>query len=279
MAESENLLFDRNDPGEDHSDIWDDTALIEAYDNAVKLVKSHIDAKKGVNSQETEETKQKPKEKKKKHKKKAHKQPSGTWKPGQRCRAVYSEDGETYEAIIRSVNSDDATCVVRYLGYGNEESQNMGDLLPSAPVEEKTVQVTSDVRNFTSESSDIYSPKAPSKHPDPAQEEAPPFPMPSMFPLMNPMAQCPPQIPAFPPMNVSEISVMVDIAGSAPFLPPPPSFEMIDDIASDKEALYSMLISWYMSGYHTGFYQGLQKSRRSESSRASKRPKDISHRR
>ena len=25
----------------------------------------------------------------------------------------------------------------------------------------------------------------------------------------------------------------------------------------DKEAFYSMLMSWYMSGYHTGYYFGL----------------------
>lgn len=28
-----------------------------------------------------------------------------------------------------------------------------------------------------------------------------------------------------------------------------------DEILTDKEALHSMLVSWYMSGYHTGFYQ------------------------
>ena len=43
--------------------------------------------------------------------------------------------------------------------------------------------------------------------------------------------------------------------GTAPFLPPPPAFETLSEAATDKEALYSMLISWYMSGYHTGYYQ------------------------
>jgi len=32
---------------------------------------------------------------------------------------------------------------------------------------------------------------------------------------------------------------------------------MVDEdmMESDSEALYSMLIAWYMSGYHTGYYQ------------------------
>ena len=38
-------------------------------------------------------------------------------------------------------------------------------------------------------------------------------------------------------------------------VPPPPPLEDAEDVCSDKEALYSMLISWYMSGYHTGYYQ------------------------
>ena len=39
-------------------------------------------------------------------------------------------------------------------------------------------------------------------------------------------------------------------------LPPPPPPDVDEDLLeSDSEALYSMLIAWYMSGYHTGYYQ------------------------
>jgi len=38
---------------------------------------------------------------------------------------------------------------------------------------------------------------------------------------------------------------------------PPPPMPDLEAVADDKEALYSMLIAWYMSGYHTGYYQGL----------------------
>ena len=45
-------------------------------------------------------------------------------------------------------------------------------------------------------------------------------------------------------------------------MPPPPPPPVVDEeeVGSDSEALYSMLIAWYMSGYHTGYYQvGMQR--------------------
>lgn len=51
------------------------------------------------------------------------------WAVGDFCQAVYTEDGTVYEAKIVSINTDDNTCVVRYLGYGNEEEQSLEDLI------------------------------------------------------------------------------------------------------------------------------------------------------
>ncbi len=42
--------------------------------------------------------------------------------------------------------------------------------------------------------------------------------------------------------------------------PPPPLSEDLPE--GDSEALYSMLIAWYMSGYHTGYYQGLKHAKK-----------------
>lgn len=47
-------------------------------------------------------------------------------------------------------------------------------------------------------------------------------------------------------------------------IPPPPPPPMLgsflnksaDGVSPDNDALYSMLLSWYMSGYHTGYYFG-----------------------
>ena len=42
---------------------------------------------------------------------------------------MYTEDGGVYEAVIKSIDASSGTCLVRYLGYGNEETQQLQDLL------------------------------------------------------------------------------------------------------------------------------------------------------
>ena len=44
------------------------------------------------------------------------------------CRAMFSEDGQIYDATILSVNEEAGTCRVSYAGYGNEEEHNLTDL-------------------------------------------------------------------------------------------------------------------------------------------------------
>lgn len=53
------------------------------------------------------------------------------FKVGDHCRAVFTEDGQLYEAVIISLDDENEICRVRYLGYGNEEDQLLSDLLPS----------------------------------------------------------------------------------------------------------------------------------------------------
>ncbi|XP_076342510.1 uncharacterized protein LOC143242835 [Tachypleus tridentatus] len=47
------------------------------------------------------------------------------------CQAIFSEDGLLYEACVMSINEQEGTCVVHFLGYGNEEEVWIGDLLAS----------------------------------------------------------------------------------------------------------------------------------------------------
>jgi len=53
------------------------------------------------------------------------------WQVGSRCRAVYRDDGQTYDAVIASLDADTKTCTVRYDYYNNEEVQRLDDLMPS----------------------------------------------------------------------------------------------------------------------------------------------------
>lgn len=51
------------------------------------------------------------------------------WQVGDSCCAYWSEDGQLYAATISSIDQNRGTCVVLFTGYGNEEEQNLEDLL------------------------------------------------------------------------------------------------------------------------------------------------------
>ncbi|NWI33797.1 SMN protein, partial [Sula dactylatra] len=70
--------------------------------------------------------------KKNRNRKKGITVPLKQWKVGDSCNAVWSEDGNMYLATIASINQKRGTCVVTYMGYGNQEEQNLSDLLPAA---------------------------------------------------------------------------------------------------------------------------------------------------
>ena len=53
------------------------------------------------------------------------------WNNGDRCMAVFTEDGQVYEAVILCINQSAKTCLVKYVGYGNEELQALSALLPA----------------------------------------------------------------------------------------------------------------------------------------------------
>lgn len=51
------------------------------------------------------------------------------WQVGNSCSAYWSEDGQLYAATIASIDKKRGTCIVVYTDYGNEEEQNLEDLL------------------------------------------------------------------------------------------------------------------------------------------------------
>lgn len=118
--------------GEDdnNSDIWDDTALIEAYDRAISAIKNGGGRNGGSKSKSSGKNR-KNQASKKKDKKKIAEQ----WHVGDGCRAVFSEDELVYEAVIISIDPSSNTCVIKFDGYGNTEEQSLDDLLP--PISKK----------------------------------------------------------------------------------------------------------------------------------------------
>uniref|UniRef100_A0A0B6Z9K9 Tudor domain-containing protein n=1 Tax=Arion vulgaris TaxID=1028688 RepID=A0A0B6Z9K9_9EUPU len=116
------------------SDAWDDTVLIKAYDSAVSAMKAKLAEQHPEFAPAQSSTKMKKKRTKSKSKKKKT-GGTGKWKQGDLCKAIYSEDGEIYEACILSIDEDAETCTVQYVGYGNEEEHLLSNLLPLASEE------------------------------------------------------------------------------------------------------------------------------------------------
>uniref|UniRef100_A0A4X2LT76 Tudor domain-containing protein n=1 Tax=Vombatus ursinus TaxID=29139 RepID=A0A4X2LT76_VOMUR len=243
----------------DDSDIWDDTALIKAYDKAVASFKNAL--KNGEISETSDKQKSAgPKRKniKNRNKKKSNPAPLKQWKVGDACCAVWSEDGNIYPATIASADLKRGTCVVVYTGYGNKEEQNLSDLLlPNSegvrdeePIHENENESQSQYSTDESEKSSRSPGSKQNRIKSKAAHWNSYFPPPPPLPLPVPglgkpglkFSGPPPFLTGWPPPFPS----------GPPLIPPPPP--MSPDSPEDADALGSMLIAWYMSGYHTGYY-------------------------
>ncbi|XP_038180011.1 survival motor neuron protein isoform X2 [Arvicola amphibius] len=236
--QEDSVLFRRGTGQSDDSDIWDDTALIKAYDKAVASFKHAL--KNG----DICETSDKPKVparrkpiKKNKNQKKNATAPLKQWKVGDKCSAIWSEDGRIYPATISSIDFKKETCVVVYTGYGNREEQNLSDLLsPTCEVANNTGQNTQENESPASTDDSENSSRSLRSKPQSKSKAAP---WASFIPP--------------PPMPGSGL-------GPGKVIPPPPPLS--PDCLEDTDALGSMLISWYMSGYHTGYYMGFKQHKK-----------------
>ncbi|NWY71554.1 SMN protein, partial [Erithacus rubecula] len=254
-------------PQSDDSDIWDDTALIKAYDKAVASFKNAL--KNGECSEPSEKQEQRLVIKRKNHKKnrnrkKSNTAPSKQWKVGDSCRAVWSEDGNVYLATIASINQKRGTCVVTYTGYGNQEDQNLSDLLP--PASDETVNgmghsgENDNETPYSTDESEKSSQSPRNKNnctkarfsPQNMRFPTPPPPAPGLGKVSSTLIDIihVPLLSLVPPSYLS--CWPPPFPAGPPLIPPPPP--MMPDSGEDDEALGSMLIAWYMSGYHTGYY-------------------------
>lgn len=110
----------------DEDDVWDDTLLIEAYDKAVQLAHEEVLR----NMQTSEKTKDTSKMKKK-----------TKWNVGDKCRCEYSEDHKYYEADIIDIIEDVEMCIVKYIGYENEEKVPLHKLRASKGEVHRKLQI------------------------------------------------------------------------------------------------------------------------------------------
>ncbi|XP_059397934.1 survival motor neuron protein 1-like isoform X1 [Carassius carassius] len=270
---AEEVIFCRGTGESGDSDIWDDTALIKAYDKAVASFKNALKGEDNVTTHKKDfPVKKRKNNKKGKCRKRCNSAANkevimNSWQVGDSCYSFWSEDGNLYAATISSIDQEKGTCVVCYTEYGNEEEQNLSDLLTEASDLNEDTQKTADVKeaeSSTEESDRSFTPQQ-SGHQKHKSKGRSPMGPPSWVPSFPPAPPPGPHFqkmdgrrsegpgpffPGWPPM----------IPPGPPMIPPPPP--MSPDSLEDDEALGSMLISWYMSGYHTGYYLGLKQGRR-----------------
>ncbi|KAM9358179.1 uncharacterized protein ABDE67_003677 isoform 4-T4 [Symphorus nematophorus] len=215
-------------------------------------------------------------------------EPSGPqskdWRPGSRCRAVFSEDGLVYPAAVLWVKGQ--RCRVRFDDYNNEEEQDVGDLLspdelrgPSRAAKGSSWRsglssgcsnsdwkrsrrednqgdrgaerrtAWRDEQHNNSSSSSSSSVKDKSAHPSKVEKEA--------EEKKKATNHCFPFFPPFPPPQSSS-------GDRVSFIPPPPPPPPLWSFGgTDVDASSSMLMLWYLCGFHTGSYLAQQEFRSS----------------
>ncbi|CAL1689477.1 unnamed protein product [Lasius platythorax] len=243
MSDENNVLFVRGNKSGDE-DVWDDTALIQAYDRAVNLAKEEVAKRIAMDVQSQQMTQKSQSSKHTNHMKKHLKK----WTVGAPCRAVYSVDGQIYEAIVSKIHENSGTCIVKFIGYQNTEKVELSSLLESEGLQSQIAQqkdalaqkaneetIDSDTSTYSQQSSKQIK----GERMDYDTECSRPFKNSSM-----------PE-PGF-------FNSTIDAMPPAPPLPPQLMAKLPE---TDADALSSMLMSWYISGFHTGYYHGLKQAK------------------
>lgn len=244
-------------------DIWDDTALVQAYDRAVSLAKDEVARRMGLDKESISGNESSASNKPRRRKKGHGKEWMSQWRIGAPCCAVYSGDGVIYEATIDALFHDRGTCLVKYVGYGNEEEVPLKILQPSQGQAARKIQEAAaaqdmqeqllhnglemDCSDGDSTKRSVFKPKfgtvpkSPQRSKMDWESQTVQPPRPGYFP------------PHFRPLRMPSMGVPPMVVP-----PPPPPHLTANFPEEDTEALSAMLMSWYMSGFHTGYYQGLK---------------------
>lgn len=178
------------------------------------------------------------------------------FKVGDYCRATY-EDGVDYEAKILAVEKTSGNVLIRYVGYNNEQTVAMDDLVPSwgrkvrrkqredaaeeaAEEDSHQMEISDDDEKLTKKASKIRINFDPNFARSPKRAGG-----------------------ASGAAAMNGFGMAAGMGASFMVPPPPPMPPMLEcDDDSESENLSAMLMSWYMSGYYTGLYHGQKMSQK-----------------
>ncbi|XP_063597710.1 survival motor neuron protein-like [Penaeus indicus] len=252
-SDSANVIFDANDKELTHEEIWDDTLLIQQYDEAMAQVQRQLHKRMSQNNTTESEQSEAPQSEritrslpqqypKKKKKKKNKRRTEVNFYVGG-TQVMHAEHdfrrimSSTRQTII-GMNTKEGTCVVRYVGYNNEEEVPLSKLQKSRG-ESARKQQEDDADFDNSEASSSVAESDIQTDTDCERSSKRQKPRHRQYSDMMP----PPKLPT-----------------SGPSFVPPPHLPTPAATRHTSEALHTMLMSWYMAGYHTGYYQGLKQS-------------------
>ncbi|XP_052383864.1 survival motor neuron protein-like isoform X5 [Oncorhynchus keta] len=258
----------------------DDSALVNAYEEALRTFRSCNDEKEskeklGNNPPKLTDSKL-PRSHVLSKEPVEPKANSKVWRLGYRCRAVYSEDGLVYPAVLVWLRGE--RCRVKFEGYGNEEELELSSLLSPVELGGHRGRVDAKVQQgavdgFSSTSNNIADWKRMERDWRTAQQEG-------REELSSP------QPPKFAPgkdyckssydFGKEHGDKKKPSGQREDFLPPPPPprppcvwppravlADVSDGLDSAVTDLSSMLLSWYLCGYHTGCYMAMQQTKTS----------------
>lgn len=217
----------------DDKNIWDDTLLIKAYDDSVSLARETL-ARRIADSTNRREEKLTEDEKKEEEATTTSEpeldQEEVTYKVGGFARATYT-DGLDYEGTVVSIDEKAESCILRYVGYENEQEILLSDLLPSWGPEARKEQI------LVAKQAEAEQEKRP-KH----------FKKTQTAPKVK---KAPAQLP--PGLNMPPMPLV------------PPMFKPNGGVDNEPEQDFvAMLTAWYMSGYYTGLYQGRKETKKNK---------------
>lgn len=135
-------------------------------------------------------------------------------------------------SLIPAINDDTGKCNIRFLGYGNEQSMKISDLIVSWGEDTRAEQIESAAQNDTddntNETDDSLS---------------------DIVNVGNSAKKA--KFHGYPDKFFNGIM----------FPPPPPMPPNFSQEGADSD-LAAMLMAWYMSGYYTGVYETSKKFKR-----------------
>ncbi|XP_073820093.1 survival motor neuron [Musca autumnalis] len=212
-------------------DAWDDTLLIKAYDDSVKLAREELARRISLSTSKKSDTNDTSDGKKSKSSGSGGVGATGgtlenivshaEYKVGDYVRATY-EDGIDYEAKIMSIDKEAETCLLKYIGYDNLQEVALCDLIASWGKKYRRLQFAK--AKLEAETGD------------------------------DAVNTCP---STSGKTQAKKIKTKLSKTSMPPPPPIPPMLTASHN-AEDSEHLSAMLMSWYMSGYYTGVYQGMQ---------------------